>query len=734
MPQPLYIMFGAIYTVVCATALGRLLLRWLGLRLRRTEEHLLSFLAGSPLLSLLVFLACAMGWARKGVFLWLGILILALAWWRGALKPAGDPVPPVPNLWKAVLVAVFAVFGVLYVSNAMAPEWSPDGSSYHLGMVARYLREHRFSPVTTNMYTGLSQGVEMLYLFAFAFGRHSAAALVHCSFLFALPLLMLSYGRRFGVPAAGACGAILVFTSPVVGIDGTSAYVDVAAGTVVFAVFYLLRLWENEPDLRLLVPVGLLAGFAYSVKYTAAVMLPYALGFVIWKNRSRGAPLLRPLLVVSGCALLVMLPWLVKNWLWLGNPFSPFANALFPNPHVSPGFEQDYTAWLRHYDLKPLWAWPTAVTLHGQLTGVLGPVFLLAPLGLLALRTAHGRLLLVAAAVAGVPYFGNIGTRFLIPALPFLSLAMGLVFSQRRLVAPAVALVHAALCWPGVVARYSRPHNWQLSGIPWREALRIVPEEAFLASRKSDYAPVRLLDKIIPQDAKVFTFTPLPEAYTSREVIVGYQSTMGLVMRDALWAAIKPDRQPTWQLRFEFDPLPLRRVRVVQSALGESYWNVAELRVLGGGVELPRAPQWRLRSRPNPWYVQLAFDNNPVTSWTSAEALSPGMFLELDFGRAETIDTVLIEAGHGQDEIRLRLDGMDASGRWRELDAEPRLSDTAIGPGLRRLATAYLKAQGIRYMLIFENDWQASDFMMNSHHWVIRQLFEKNHARLYELQ
>ncbi|HSW49245.1 MAG TPA: glycosyltransferase family 39 protein [Bryobacteraceae bacterium] len=574
----------------------------------------------------------------------------------------------------------------------------------------------------------------MLYLFGFSFGRHSAAALIHCSFLFALPLLMLSYARRFGVPAAGACGAILVFASPVVGIDGTSAYVDLAAGAVVFAVFYLLRIWEDEPDLRLLVPVGLLAGFAYSAKYTAAVMIPYALGFVIWKNRSRGAPLLRPLLVVSGCALLMMLPWLLKNWLWLGNPLSPFANALFPNPYVSPGFEQDYTASLRHYDLKPMWVWPTAVTLHGQLTGVLGPVFLLAPLGLIALRTTHGRLLLGAAAVAGIPYFGNLGVRFLIPALPFLSLAMGLVFSQWRFVAPAVALLHAVLCWPGIVTWYSQPHNWQLTGIPWREALRMAPEEAFLASKKPDYAPVRLLEQVTPRDAKVFAFRPLAEAYTSREVIVGFQSTQGLVMRDTLWAAIKPDRQPTWQLRFEFDPLPLRRVRVAQAALGQPYWSVAELRVLRGGVELPRGPGWRLRSRPNPWYVQLAFDNNPVTSWTSAEAIAPDMFLELDFGRAETIDTVLIEAGRGQDEIRLRLDGMDASGRWRELDAEPKTSDGPLPPGLRRMAVEELKSRGIRYMLIFEDDWQATDFMMNSHHWGIRQVFEKNHARLYELQ
>ena len=81
-----------------------------------------------------------------------------------------------PALWRWLFVAVFAGFTFLYVANAMAPEISPDGVSYHLTFVARYMREHRLVFVPTNMYAQLSQGIEMLFAFAFAFGRHSAAA------------------------------------------------------------------------------------------------------------------------------------------------------------------------------------------------------------------------------------------------------------------------------------------------------------------------------------------------------------------------------------------------------------------------------------------------------------------------------------------------------------------------------------------------------------------------------
>jgi hypothetical protein len=43
----------------------------------------------------------------------------------------------------------------------------------------------------------------------YAFGRHAAAATLHCGFPLALPLLILTYGRRIGRHWAGIGGALL---------------------------------------------------------------------------------------------------------------------------------------------------------------------------------------------------------------------------------------------------------------------------------------------------------------------------------------------------------------------------------------------------------------------------------------------------------------------------------------------------------------------------------------------
>ena len=167
--------------------------------------------------------------------------------------------------------------------------------------------------ITDNLYAGLPAAVEMLYLFAFAFGRHSAAACVHLSFLIALTWQVYVFARERGFATAGAAAALLVFASPVVGIDGSSAYNDVAVAAIAFTLFHLLQLWSASRSPRLLAAIGLMAGLAFAAKYTAWPAVPYALGFVLWKARRSVVP-------AAACAALVIAPWLLKNWIFLQNP------------------------------------------------------------------------------------------------------------------------------------------------------------------------------------------------------------------------------------------------------------------------------------------------------------------------------------------------------------------------------------------------------------------------------
>ena len=144
MHQVLYILFGAVLTALVSWCGGKLLLRRLSVRLFRQEEDVFAFLLGSACLSLTVFLLSVLHLDYRGVFLALAFLVIAAATRAPVWIPRGGSLPRMPPFWKFLFLGVWLLFGGLYAIYALAPEASPDGTAYHLSLVARYARAHGF--------------------------------------------------------------------------------------------------------------------------------------------------------------------------------------------------------------------------------------------------------------------------------------------------------------------------------------------------------------------------------------------------------------------------------------------------------------------------------------------------------------------------------------------------------------------------------------------------------------
>jgi hypothetical protein len=741
MRQALAALFGAGFTVAACYAAGSLLIDQLRAALRQNERIPLAFVLGAACLHLAIFAILALRiayWPVLAVLL-AGMIVAALVTgaWRGARTEAGKPLPPLSKNPRMVFGWCAGVFALVYLTNAWAPEASPDGAGYHLGLVARELRVHGFEPMTNNMYAMLSQGVEMLFLPAFAIGRHSAAALVHFAFTVALALTILAYGRRIGKPWAGAAAALLTFASPVVGADGSAAYVDVATAAIVFAVFYWAELWDEQRneqrdeqrEWRLLIPVGLLAGYAYAAKYTAFPIAIYALGFVAWRARR-----LRPVLLVAGCALLMAGPWIARNWIWYQNPVAPFANSIFRNPYIHVMFERDYSAYLRNYGMPSLRPLALEATIRGAyVQGIIGPAFLLLPIALAALRFRAGRRLLLAGALVFSTYFFNIGARFLIPALPFFSLALGLAFAEAAPLLAALMLLHAAASWPPILNRYVNPVCWRLQRFPYRAALRITPPDEFLRQNAQGYAAARMVDAKVPDGEPVFSMDSILDSYTRHPILVYYHSAANETLADTINMGWNEVWQPSVSRVFQFPERKARRLRVVQTAQADypHQWNVYELRFFDHGRELSRGLDWRLRAWPNPWEIQLAFDNSLATRWRSGEIASPGMYVDVDFGREESVDEVRLVASSDFERTRLQLESMDPPDSWEKIADNPATLNQPVPQGIRRMATYEMHARGIHYLMIADTNNGAEDFAEDPEAWGLKLIGHTEGERLY---
>jgi hypothetical protein len=737
-PEVLKILFGAALTVVVSAAMGRALLGALRLKFRRSEEAVFSFVTGAACLSLTVFVLSAVHLARRGAFLILAAAALAAAWRWGGLRFTGETLPPLPRWLKILFAVPFVFFTYFYAANALAPEISPDGAGYHLGIVSRYAVAHGFLRSSTSMYWYLSHGMELLYLYAFPFGKHSAAAMVHFAFFLTLPFAIISYSRRFGFPVAGVLAAALVYFCPVAGFDGTTAYNDVAVACILFILFYLLEIWDQERLWALLVPIGLLAGFAYAVKYTAFLAVPYALGFVAWKLRREWRRAARPLAIVCVCAAVMSLPWMIKNWVWVDNPFSPFLNRVFPNQYVHIQFEQQYRESLANWgEIKHWWQIPIETAVRGEkLQGLLGPAFLLFPLALLALRRKEGRHALLAALVFGLTYPQNVGTRFLLSSVPFLALVIALAVEKWKAAAPAVLAFHAFTCWPTVVSKYCDQYAMHMAEIPLRAALRLEKPEDFLRRRSEGYDLALMLDKQVPLDSKVLCYSFSWQAYTSRDVVVGYEGAFNQNAINLLDSGVMSDWQPTRRYIFAFPPRKLRRIRILQTAAAkQENWSVNELRFYRGETELFREPQWRLTAQPNPWEIQAAFDNHPLTRWQSWEQLRPDMYVEVDFGEFKTVDRVVMDTTTDFWKAQFALESQGQKDwPWQPIPCAPSQKRIRKPDGVRRLATAELKWRGVEYLLIRDEDLVATDMHRDPAAWGVAQLAEKGQWRLYKIE
>jgi len=727
------ILFGAAFFILTSLALGTLLFRVLAVRLYRLEETLLAFVAGSGLLSAILLVLCTVKAARASLFLAAGVIAIGAALWLRD-RHDRDTLPSLPKAWSIAFSIPIAAFSVWYFVNALAPEMSPDGMAYHLWLPAEYSRAHGFVRIPASIFANFPQGMELLFLFAFVFGKHSSAALVHFSFLATLPWLILCYGCRFGFPRAAAAAAVLTFTSPIVGIDGSSAYVDVGLATIGFALFYVLQIWDADRQPGLLVLAGALAGFALAVKYTGVMALLYALIFVAWKLGRNPKLMFRATLAVGAAALVFIVPWLAKNWIWTGNPVSPFANRWFPNPYVHASFEDDYRTLMSHQQVRSCHEIPMQLAMKGAAVGgIVGPFFLLAPIALLAARKREGRRILLAGAVFLLPYFSSIGARFMIPALPFASLAIALAIGNASLLF-ILMLAAGLVCWPPVVNLYCQGPAWgRPSRMPLRQALRLESEESWLRRKSPAYAIAKLVEQNVPEFESVFAFGTPARSYLARKVMVRFESAQGEVLGDILWSPLFGN-QPALALDFHFSPAELRKVRLVQTATAhKAMWSVSELRVYSSRQELTRSPAWRLTAQPNPWDVQLAFDNSPATRWRSWEPARPGMYLEIDFGDPRLVDTLRVEQAEVENEMKYRVDATDERGEWTTLSSETTTRSLPIAVNLRREATREVARRGFHYLLVDENDPGAGDYRRNAADWGLTAVGESQGSRLYRI-
>lgn len=687
---------GGLIPAAASWSLGHLALR------KQEIPGILKFGAGAALLSTLIFVLGITGFADKYAFFALSLLCL---------------VPVYKGLrieWRTPLAA----FALLYLIYALTPEIQSDAMNYHLALPQEMLRTG-FLTDHPGFYEVLPQGLEMLFAFAMAIGGASAAKLLHLVFFIATLPLIFALARKLELPEwCAPTASLLYFCAPVCAVSGTAGYNDAAE---VFFILAVVLLAEEHPFVA-----GIAAGFCYAIKISGLIILPPAILFYVWRRDWV------KLAWFTGGAALTLAPWMVRAFELTGNPLAPLFNRFFPNPYFYIFSEQNMSQWLRTYGSVKFWEMPIEVTLRGErLQGLIGPGFLAIPIALLALRHRAGRILLAAAALLLPLWIMNAGARFLMPALPFLALAIALALPRR--IAWEVAIAHAVLCLPPVLALWSADYAWHLRGFPIAAALRIEPEEEYLNGASTEYKIAKVVEKSTPPQARILDMVGLPSLYLRRERVSASMSAEGLRLNEVILAAMNTSRGMLYDLSASWPETQINALRITQLDNVPAPWSICELQLLRGDSAIAPEKAWDLEASPNIWEAPRALDRNVLTPWSTREPARNGMYYQVNFGKPVSITGINVISPASERSSNAEIQGQDASGNWRKLGIFFSITPRG-GVNLRPTAGRVLKRAGVQYIAVQSAEEVARSFKENTTDWNMDLAAEAEGIYLFRLR
>lgn len=467
-----------------------------------------------------------------------------LLWLRGYLTQAGRDLLDCGARWSTARLTIPPLLRVAlgiallwaFLLALLPPADAFDALFYHLAWPERILRDgFQLYNIPHFWFPGLVEGT---FLWALALGSDRAPQLLHLTWaLLAIGLTWYWALKAWDARRAWRTLALLI-SMPSLPLLAAWAYTDLALTFYSVATLYAVWRWQESTERRWLWLGGLAAGMAMSVKYTS-VLVPLVAGLLIllWQRRGR----LWNALTFGGTALAAALPWYLRTWLAMGNPFYPF---IFGGRY----WDAFRAAWYAEPGTGIGWNWRELLLLPFNATlghrdanfydGRIGPLFLLLlPATLMVLwearrapRDARRATLALGlfALASGLLWTGGVintaalwQTRLLFPALiPFALLVAGGWEVLERLDTSVLRLSRlGGLLIGGVLAVTLLDEGlFVLGRRPLAVATGLESRADYLARVQPAYSQALTLLDDLPTDAHVY-FLFEPRSYgASREV------------------------------------------------------------------------------------------------------------------------------------------------------------------------------------------------------------------------
>jgi len=229
-------------------------------------------------------------------------------------------------LWFIVLIVIY---GFVAVIHALLPEIFYDTLNYFLGLPQFWLYQHGISDNPQQLFSGFFYGGSLFYMGGWVLAGTEGSKLLGLAVWALCGILAYGWTQELSIKKAGVVAAAAVLTFPLLYLNVWAVRVD---GLVTFfALLFLYALTKtfkdssNKTGHEWVVLSALFAGLAISIKPTVLVIIVAAVLVLMARAKKKvrnewGFGLI--VFVLLGLCLVG--PWLLKNWIFAGNPLFPY--------------------------------------------------------------------------------------------------------------------------------------------------------------------------------------------------------------------------------------------------------------------------------------------------------------------------------------------------------------------------------------------------------------------------
>lgn len=416
--------------------------------------------------------------------------------------------------------------------TALSPMVFYDTLVYHFAVPNLYLLRGGVERLPGLVYSNFPLHAEMLYLLALQLGGPRLAGLMNLGFAALTAAALAALVRRLANPAAGRAAAALFLLAPPVLLTARFGTVEVLlALSFTFEVWCLQR-WRDGAGPGWAAAAGLFAGWCFATKYAGGLfaLLP-PLVFFAEDTARTGRRVVRAALLFAPCAAAAALPWLLKNFVFTGNPVYPAFYGVFGGKDWSAArgaalLTDAHAAWLVATSFLDFARLPADLVLHPERFGAAAASAWVWPVTLAAVMVALGAPraragVRLSAILAGYLLIWGASfwlARLLIPAMAIgaalVALALHRLLPERR---TARCLFLAALAvWTAAALMLDAPTRDALA-----PALGLQATDDYLAGMIASHPAVRFINDRLPPEARVLVIGESRVAHLRRDHVHG---------------------------------------------------------------------------------------------------------------------------------------------------------------------------------------------------------------------